>query len=504
LSTQPQTLDQVLAPAPVTGWRRVAGDWMLVGGTTLACQALGALSGLLLRMILDPAQMGVWQGVKLFLGYGNYTNLGVSKGAAREYNVALGHGDTTSAERGLRLAFTVNTITSLLYAVVLSAAGVRVALGGGPWATAWGLGLVLVGLMAAGGRYVTFHVTLLRCKQAFAVTSQLSILEAGLTLAVCTLAAWRWGLLGLYAGTFSVVLASAVFVVRRRAVTLGWAWDMAEIRRLVAIGAPILLAGTAGTLFRSLDKLMILGYLSDREFQLGCYSLGLMVSVQLYGLGNMLSVVMGPRYGEMYGRSGDRREVARLAARTTELQAAGMTLAAAAAMVAAPPVLVRLLPDYQVGLAPLMWLAPGAVALSLALPATQYLIAVNRQGRALAAVLAALGFAAVTNHVALVGGWGLVGVAGTTAASYLAYFVLALAVSIWIELDAAERLRMAVVLSVVMVPPLSVAAALERCWPGDRADLTTTLAKLAAVGVVWSLVAAYGWQRGRWGRGNPK
>ena len=57
------------------------------------------------------------------------------------------------------------------------------------------------------------------------------------------------------------------------------------------------------------------GYLSDREFQLGCYSTAVMVTAQLYGLGNMLAMVTGPRYAESYGRWGDRRAVARLAAR---------------------------------------------------------------------------------------------------------------------------------------------------------------------------------------------
>ena len=55
---------------------------------------LGAVTSLLLRMLLSPAQMGIWQAVKLLLSYGNYANLGISKGAAREYTVALGHGDT--------------------------------------------------------------------------------------------------------------------------------------------------------------------------------------------------------------------------------------------------------------------------------------------------------------------------------------------------------------------------------------------------------------------------
>lgn len=486
-------------PAPVTGWRRVAADWMIVSGATGVCHVLGAVTSLLLRMLLDPAQMGVWQAVKLFLSYGNYANLGISKGAVRDFTIALGQGDTSKAKRGLDLAFTVNTLSSVAYAVVLIGVGTWIGLsGGGTWAGAWAAGLAVVGALAVLSRYVTFHVTILRAKQDFKATSQLSIIEAVLTLAICALATWQWGLWGLYGATLAVLVAGLVFVWRRRAVTLGWAWDHREIRRLIAVGSPILLAGTVSSLFRSLDKLMILGYLSDREYQLGCYSAALMVTVQLYGLGNMLSIVMGPRYGETFGRSGDRGEVARLAARATELHAAAMALPAALAIVAAPALLGWLLPDYQPGLAPLVWLVPGVVALCVALPAAQYLVAVKHQNRALAAVVTATVLAALGNHLALAGGHGLVGVAVATALSYVVYGVLTVSISLWPRLDRPGRSRYFAMLGLALVPSIGLAIALERLQPGVEAGFLTTLAKVAAVVLVWTVTVLIGWHHGGW------
>ena len=486
-------------PAPVTGWRRVAADWMVVSGATGVCHLLGAATSLLLKLLLTPAQMGVWQAVKLFLNYGNYANLGVSKGAVRDFTIALGQGHTAKAKRGLDLAFTVNTLSSVAYAVVLIGVGAWIGLsGGGAWAGAWAGGLAVVGALAVLSRYVTFHVTILRAKQDFKATSQLSILEAVLTLAVCGLAAWRWGLWGLYLATLTVLVAGLIFVWRRRAVTLNWAWDQHEIGRLIAIGGPILLAGTVSTLFRSLDKLMILGYLSDREYQLGCYSAALMVTVQLYGLGNMLSMVMGPRYAETFGRSGDRGAVAQLAARATELTAAAIALPAGLAIVAAPAVLGRLLPDYQPGLAPLVWLVPGVVALCVALPAAQYLVAVKYQNRALAAVAAATLLAALGNHLALAGGYGLVGVAAATALGYVVYSVLAVSISLWPQLDRPVRRRYLAMLGLTLVPTVGLAIALERLQPGVAAGCLTTLTKVVLVALVWAVTVLIGWHHGGW------
>ncbi|MBN2473489.1 MAG: lipopolysaccharide biosynthesis protein [Pirellulales bacterium] len=491
------TLTAAPAAVPTSGWRRVFGDWATVGSATAVCHGLGAATSLLLRMLLSPAQMGIWQALKLFLGYGNYANLGISKGAAREYNIALGAGNADLARRGLNLAYAVNTLSSLGYAAVLLGAAFWIAASGADtWTGTWATGLMVIAGLAVLGRYVTFHVTILRTRQAFATTSRLAILEAALTLAVCVPGAWYGGLPGLYAGTMVVMLGSLLFVRRRAAVALHWAWDVAEVRRLIAIGAPILLAGAVATLFRSLDKLMILAYLSDREFQLGCYSLALMVTGQLFGLGNMLSTVTGPRYGEKYGETGDRRVVARLVARCGELHAAAMALPAALALVLAPPVLGRLLPDYQTGLPPLLWLVPGAVLSALALPASQYLVAVGRQRRALVGVLIATGVAAVGNHVALSGGYGLVGVAVATACGYAVYFVLIVGVSFWIELDAADRFRYVASLLLALGPTLATAVCLERSWPVAETDWRATAAKIGVVTLVWVWSVALGWRRG--------
>ena len=481
-------------------------DWSLVGGATAICHVIGAATSLLLRMVLDPAQIGVWQALKLLLNYGNYANLGISKGAVRDFTIARGKDaagadDTARAKHGLNLAFTVNTLTSLVYAAVLVAAGISIGrFGGGQWSSSWALGMVTVGLLAVLSRYVTFHVTIMRGSQNFASTSRLSVLEGVLTLGVCTTAAWLWGLTGLYLGTLVVLLGSLVYVLRHRAVDLRPAWDTAEIRRLIGIGGPILLAGTVASLFRSLDKLMILGYLSDCEFQLGCYSVALLVSVQIFGLGNMLSIVMGPRYGEKFGHCGTRRPVAIMAARATELQAALMTLPASLAVVVAAPVLGWLLPKYLPGLAPLVWLVPGALALAIALPAAQYLVAVNRQRRALTVVCVATAFAAVGNHFTLTAGWGLVGVAMATAVAYMLYFVLLLAVSIWPELTSAGRVRYVGMLLLTLLPSMATALWLEHGWPGDQAGWTSVVCKAAAVLVVWTATTATAWRAGGWHR----
>jgi O-antigen/teichoic acid export membrane protein len=495
--TLPQTAE---ACAPVSGWRRALSDSALVAAATLFGHALGAVTSLLLRWLLEPTYMGIWQGLKLFLSYGNYAGLGVSKAAAREVSLAAGSGDAASARRAVNLGFTVNTLTSAAYAAVLLAAA------GWLWWTddghssltpVWAAGLAIMAALAMLQRYVTYQVSILRAEQGFATSSWLNAQEAVLTLAVSAAAVWLWGVHGLFASAVIVLLASLAFL-RGRACTPRLAWDWLEVRRLMWIGSPLLAAGVASSLFRSLDKLMILAYLDDGEFQLGCYSLALLLTTQMYGLANMLSAVMGPRYGELFGRTSDCREVARLAARATEPLAAALALPAALAIAAAPPVLEWLLPKYRPGLEPLLWLVPGTLAVTLALPASGYLVAVNRGRTVLAVLVVSILVTAIGNHLALRGGSGLRGVAAATLLGDVVYLLLMTGMSIWPRLERRERMRYLFTLGSAMLPILTLAAALNFA---SRSDVTSPLAAIAPAAVVitlWSTAVLIGWRAGGW------
>ncbi len=482
--------------APRAGWASALRDGATVGGATAATHVLGAATALLLRVALTPTQMGLWQALKLLLSYGNYANLGVSKAAAREWAAARGSGNVPSARRDVHLAFAVNTLSSLGYAVLLAAAGLWVGFQSSGGA-AWGIGLVAVGLLGVVARYTTYHVTLLRASQAFRITSRLALLEAGLTLALGPLAAWAFGLPGLYAATLIVLLATVVFLARHRAVDLRFVWDPGRIRDLAAVGGPILLAGTASSLFRSLDKWMILGYLDDAAFELGCYSLALMVGAQLFGLGNMLATVMGPRYAESFGHYGDRRPVAELAAKATELQSAAVALPTAMAIVLGPSVLGCLLPQYGPGLAALPWVAFAVMIMATSLPASQYLVAVGRQKIALGAVLAGTALGAVANHLALTSHTGIRGVAIATSLGYAMYLGLLVAWSLWPELKTHQRCRYLAALTATHGLVVGGTIGLVAWWPGGSA--AALAAKTLIAGTIWSIVVGVGFVGGGWG-----
>jgi len=485
--------------APLSGWRQTAHDTLATAGAAAASHVLGACTSLLLRALLRPEQMGIWQGIKLLLTYANYANLGASKGAARELARARGSGALAQAAHEVNLAFTVNTLSSLAYAALVAAAGGWLAFAGsGKWHLAWGIALAAAAVLVPMQRHLTFHITLLRSQQAFRTTAWVTVLDAALAMLLGAAGAYVGGVLGLCVATLAAMLLTQTCLWRQAPMRLRWSWHAAGMARLVRLGAPLLASGVAATLFRSLDRLAILACLADREAALGLYSTALLASSQIYGFANLLATTMGPRYAELFGRTADRRSVARLAALATEWQASVLGLLGGLAIVLAQPLLAALLPDYRAGLECLALVALGSVALGLAVPLSQYQAAVYEERRGLLLTCLLSVPAACADAGVLLAGGGLVGLAGATALAYTASYVLLAAISIWPHLDGRERTRFLAAHVLLLAPPLGTAW----CLVADRsqASLAVSLLHTSLVAAAWFVSSWLAWCGGGWRR----
>lgn len=471
-------------------WRGILRDSLWVSISSFVCHALAAVTSLIMRAALSPAQMGTWQGLKLLLSYGNYTNLGVSKGAARNVSFASGSESLQSAERGVKLAFTANCICGAIYSIGLTAYAIGQYYRSGDFGVnSWAVGILAVAVLFQLQRHVTFGIVLLRARQRFIDVSKLSLLDGGLTCICGGLGAMAFGLPGLYAGTLIVMICSCLFLRQCGEFRMSFAWDFKEVLSLIRLGSPILAVGIVTTCFRGIDRVLILTMLPDGEYQLGCYSLALLVSAQLYGLANVAAIVMGPRFAQLYGRTRSRVAVAEHCAASSKPQALVVSLLAGLAYVTAGPILSWLLPEYRPGLVAMQLLIPGTVALMLGLPISQYLVAVFQEQRALLAVIFGLVVGTIGNVTALSTGAGIQGAAIATTAAYSAYLVVLVWLSLGKELSAGQFKSYLSTQLVAILPTLITAWVVEQTWTGDTAGIPGILAKSAAVLLVWMISA---------------
>jgi Na+-driven multidrug efflux pump len=128
----------------------------------------------------------------------------------------------------------------------------------------------------------------------------------------------------------------------------------------------------------------------------------------------------------------------------------------------------------------------------LALPGSQYLVAVERQRRAMIGVMIAVVVGAAANYVAIRAGWGLTGVAAATALGYVVYFLFVSAIPLGSELGAATAGRHLAMLALLIGPTLTAALLLPSVWPEALA-----VQSIAVVGA-WAASLALGWHRGGW------
>ena len=144
-----------------TEGRTAALDSIVVTLGGLLERALGILTALALRWGLDPASLGVYTGLRLFLDNTNRSSLGIGLGAVQQIPILRAAGREDEARRVADIAATTNTLTCLAYAVLLVAwAWIRAPLlAGDPLAAEWTWGLVLVaGLAGLNMSCVTRHV----------------------------------------------------------------------------------------------------------------------------------------------------------------------------------------------------------------------------------------------------------------------------------------------------------------------------------------------------------
>lgn len=372
--------------------RRVARDGVLVVLGGQVERVLGVVTALALRWWLDPARMGVYTGLRLFLDNTNRSSLGVGLGAVQEIPILRGAGRFAEAERVARVAHTVNTVTAFCYAVgLLGWAWWRSELlRGTPLAAEWTWGLAIVALLALLKRYETFLIALHRAHHEFGLTTRVDILESLVSAAAVTCGLLLWGFWGLLAAVGVIVWAKIAYLHGSHPLRLRWGWDGAIARRLIAKGLPILLNTAAFGCVLGIDRFVILTQVENSELAVGLYSIAVLGTSWCLDLSGRVVLVLYPYLQTELGRTEDPVHVSRRAARSTEVLAPLLAAGASAAYVLFPDLLAVVVPRYAEGVCALRALMPGALFLALTWPARQLLVALGRPWRLLAATLVGL------------------------------------------------------------------------------------------------------------------
>jgi len=452
----PSTVAISLAAEREGEGRRAVLDSVIVTVGGQVERALGTITALLLRWLLDPARLGVYTGLRLFLDQTNRSSLGVGLGAVQEIPILRAQGKVAEARHVANVAHTVNTITCLIYAAgLLGWAYFRSAsVAADPLALEWTWGLVAVAGLALLKRYESFLIAVLRAHREFALTTELDIFEALISIVAVGLGLLLAGFWGLLASVGVIITAKIAYLHARHPFRFAFAWDGRATSRLMRVGLPILANTATLAAVLSLDRVLILARVPDGDRAAGLYTVAIMGTSWSLDLAGRVVAVLYTYFQTTLGRTDDPAEVARQSVRATEAQATILAAGASVAYLVGPVFLGTILPRYAEGLAALRPLLPGTVLLGLAWPARQMLIAVGHPYRLAGATLLGLAVAIAAGVVGADRG-GIVGVAWGMSLGYAAVAALTSAVA--------------------TIPPLG-----WRFWGNHQLRLARTLLTLAA------------------------
>jgi O-antigen/teichoic acid export membrane protein len=401
--------------APGEGRRAVRDSLIVTVGGQLE-RALGTITALMLRWWLDPAQLGVYSGLRLYLDNTNRSSLGVGLGAVQEIPILRGGGHEAEARRIADVAHTTNTLTCLAYALGLIA-----------WAyfhasvlsAEWTWGLAAVAGLALLKRYESFLIAVLRAYQEFDLTTKLDVFESLISIVAVGLGLAAAGFWGLLAAVGAIIISKIAFLHARHPLRFRWAWDTPTVARLMKIGLPILANTAAFGAVLSLDRVLILWRVPDPDRALGLYTIAIMGTSWSLDLAGRIVTVMYTYFQNTLGRTQDPAEVARQALKATEAQAPLLATGSAVAYLVGPIFLGTLMPKFADGLPALRPLLLGTLLLGLAWPARQMLITIGRPYTLALATLFGLALTALSGSIGADRG-GIVGVAWGMTIGYAA------------------------------------------------------------------------------------
>jgi O-antigen/teichoic acid export membrane protein len=457
-----------VAPSATVAARAARGrtvrDCVVVALSGQSGRILGLVGALALRNRLDPATLGLYSGLKLYLDQTNRSSLGIGQGASQEIPRLLAEGRDDEAQRVADVAHTYTALAVALYAAGLIAWAFlrRPLLAGDPLAPAWTWGLVVVAVLAPLQRAVTFRIAMLRARQAFGLPTTLDLAEGALGALVLLSGLALAGLPGMGLAVGGILAAKLIALRHGGRLRFDWRLDSTVALRLLRRGLPIFVCTALLGALASVDRVIVLWLIPDGTRAAGLYAVMLLATSWAPDLAGRVVTVLDPHFQATLGRSGGQAQPLGFEARrATELLAAVLGLGSAGALLIGPDLVGALLPAYREGLPALRPLLPGALAVALSWPSRQLLIATGQTRRLAWVTLAALSITLAAASIGALRG-GLAGIAAGTSLGQSALLILASLAAVRPLLGVRAWTRHALTVVGLGILPLGLALALEQ------------------------------------------
>jgi O-antigen/teichoic acid export membrane protein len=224
---------------------------------------------------------------------------------------------------------------------------------------------------------------------------------------------WFWHIYGAIASLLLALILKGVYILSKTDYKFSWVWDFIELKRLLAIGFPIIFGLIMITFFNSIDRFVIIKYLDTR--QLGYYSLGLTISKFLLIIQTGAYGVLEPKVYRLYGEKGEIGPLKNIIWEPLYFMSLFFPVILGLVYVGSPYLLYLFLPKYLPSLVCMQIMILGSFFFIFVDGTYTFIVAINRQGFIIKVIAIGIAVNLVINYLLVRWGWGIEGVAlGTT------------------------------------------------------------------------------------------
>lgn len=379
-------------------------------------------SSVIVRRILDPFFMGVYTELLLIFDYAKYNHLGIIDSLDRQIPYYNGKKEFKKTETVKDAGASFSLIASFIVAAAITVISFVFQ---GRLSKPLSTGLMIIAIMIVVQTMSSFYITLARTHHQFGPLSKYIILVAVCDVGFKAALGIKFGMMGILWATVITLALGMIYLFNTSRISFVLTLKISgkTVMELLEIGFPLLLASFAFLTLRSVDRFMIISFLTKED--LGYYSIALMMHSFVFQFPNLIYVVLFPRFYEAFGNSENNLNNLRgYLERPTLIFAYLFPIIVGIAVILMPVFVRYVLPKYTQGITAAAILLFGTVFLSITYMSGYLLIALKKQRMLILISLLCTVISVITNLIFL--NILHLGINGVAWASFLSYFFYSL------------------------------------------------------------------------------
>lgn len=336
-------------------------DYVILTASTVVCALFQFVYSVYAKRFVVPSEFGIYSTCLLLQTYLNYAQFGVLNSYNRDYPQLLGAGNK---DQSIKLRNTTISFIWIVYGVLLSIIDVVVLIifKGEIFSNHYGFGYFLVPLIILLDTTSSYAMYTSRMNGHYNYSALITFIKTIVSMGVGLLAVKYFNYYGLYVLPLIASLVSIVFYWKDGFEGLTLGLDKTILKKSILTGLPLLISSLIWTVMQSVDKFVILIFLTVED--LGVYTVPLLGFNALVLIPQTISQVFYYKVSEIYGATKNRILLIDKCNYFTELTAACTGIVSILAFYILPIFVNLFMPNYLNGVKPAQVLIIGVAIYS--------------------------------------------------------------------------------------------------------------------------------------------